>query len=230
MYGKASKLTDVVMFDIKQLKVIKEGDNKRFIELVDAVEREYRDLERLSIQHEISNSTTVSMIEEKLSRDVRQEWSNEVNHADTKVDNLNNFPSLLKFFLEQKRIIEYESADLCCSGSSAHGVAHYVETTDDRSEDQSTAYGQSRQPWCIIHTLNNHSTSDCRVYHDKLPEQKLQFIKEKRACIHALRLVTDHLTASYVRSVQRMAVTCFIICHPTLLTYREYIFTLQAQQ
>ena len=37
-YGKASKLTDVVMFDIKQLKVIRKGDNKRFIELVDTVE------------------------------------------------------------------------------------------------------------------------------------------------------------------------------------------------
>ena len=210
MYGKASKLTDVVMFDIKQLKVIKEGDNKRFIELVDAVEREYHDLERLSIQHEISNSTTVSMIEEKLSRDVRQEWSNEVNRADTKVDNLNNFPSLLKFFLEQKRIIEYGSADLCCSGSSAHGVAHYVETTDDRSEDQSTTYGQS-----IMTSCQSKSSS---------------LLKRNVHAIHALRLVTDHLTASYVRSVQRMAVTCFIICHSTLLTYREYIFTLQAQQ
>ena len=31
---KASKLTDVVTFDIKQLKVIKEGDNKKFIKLV----------------------------------------------------------------------------------------------------------------------------------------------------------------------------------------------------
>ena len=61
-YGNASKLFDVVMFDIKHLKVIKKGDNKRFIELVDTVDRGYRDLERLSIQYEISNSTTVSMI------------------------------------------------------------------------------------------------------------------------------------------------------------------------
>ena len=61
---------------------------------------------------------------------------------------------------------------------------------DDRSEDQSTTYGQSRQPRCIIHTSNNHSTSDCRVYHDKPPEQKIQFIKEKRACYSCLKI--DH--------------------------------------
>ena len=82
-YGKAS---DVVMFDIKQLKVIKEGDNKRFIELFDTVERGYCDLERLSIQHEIFKSTAVSMIKEKLPGDVRRERSKEVNHADTKAD------------------------------------------------------------------------------------------------------------------------------------------------
>ena len=149
------------------------------------------------------------MIEKKLPRDIRREWSKEVNRADTKVDNLNKFPSLLTFLQEQKRIIEYESTDLHCSGSSAHGIAHYVETTDDRSEDQSTTYGQSRQTRCIIHTSNSHPTSDYRV------------LERSVHAIHALRLVTDHLTASYIRSVQRMAVTCFIICHSSLLTYRE---------
>ena len=93
----------------------------------------------------------------------------------------------MKFLLEQKRIVEYESADLRCSGSSAHGIACYVETTDDRSKDQSTTYGQSRQLRCIIHSSNNHSTSDCRVY-DKLPEQMVQFIKDKRACYSCLKI------------------------------------------
>ena len=62
------KLTDVVVFDIKQLKVIKEGDNKIFIERVDTVERRYHNLERWSIQHQISNSTTVSKTEEKVAK------------------------------------------------------------------------------------------------------------------------------------------------------------------
>ena len=78
-------------------------------------------------------------------------------------NDVNKFHSLLKFLLKHKRIIEYESADLRCSGSSAHGIAHYVETTDDRSEDQSTTYGQSRQPRCITHTSRNHSTSDSKI-------------------------------------------------------------------
>ena len=33
-YGRLSKLTDAIMVDIKQLIVVPEGDNKRFIELV----------------------------------------------------------------------------------------------------------------------------------------------------------------------------------------------------
>ena len=63
------------MYDIKRLKAVKEGDEKRFIELVDIVEKGYRDLAGLSIEHEISNFTTVSLIEQKLPRDVRLEWS-----------------------------------------------------------------------------------------------------------------------------------------------------------
>ena len=38
-YGKASKLTDAVMNDIKRMRPVREGEYKKFIELVDVVER-----------------------------------------------------------------------------------------------------------------------------------------------------------------------------------------------
>ena len=61
-YGKPSKLADVVMYDIKKLRPIRQGDNKRFIDLVDVVEKGYRDLLRVGIEREISNTSTVSII------------------------------------------------------------------------------------------------------------------------------------------------------------------------
>ena len=48
-YGKASKLTDAIMNDIKKLRVVREGDDKRFVVLVDVVESGFRDLERLKL-------------------------------------------------------------------------------------------------------------------------------------------------------------------------------------
>ena len=101
-YGGPSKLVDVGMYDIKKLRAIREGDDKRFIDLVDVVEKGYRDLLRLGIEQEMSNTSTVSIIEEKLPKDIRREWSREVNRTNSKVEESNQFPYILNFLLEQK--------------------------------------------------------------------------------------------------------------------------------
>ncbi len=36
-YGRPSKLADVVMYDIKSIRPVRDGDDKRFIELVDII-------------------------------------------------------------------------------------------------------------------------------------------------------------------------------------------------
>ena len=65
-YGKPSKLTDVIMNDIKHFRAIVEGDYKQFTEFVNLVENSCHDLERTKMEREISNSHTVTPIEEKL--------------------------------------------------------------------------------------------------------------------------------------------------------------------
>ena len=118
VYGQSSKLVDIVMYEIKRLRIVKEGDYKRFMQLVDVVEAGYRDLERAGIKSEISNTTTVSLIEEKLPRNVKREWARRINCKDSKVDSINKFESLLEFLLEEKLVVNYESADLRSSSGS----------------------------------------------------------------------------------------------------------------
>ena len=48
----------------------------------------------------MSNSITLSMIEERLSAVVRTELSKEVNMEDSKVDRLDILPNFLKFLLQ----------------------------------------------------------------------------------------------------------------------------------
>ena len=52
------------------------------------------------------------MIEKKLPRDIGREWAKEVNKSGSSVKDNDKFPFLLKFLLEQRKIIEYQSADL----------------------------------------------------------------------------------------------------------------------
>ena len=85
---------------------------KKILELVDIVERGYRDLKRINFEREISNVTVLSMIEALLPKLIRKDWSREVKRKDSSITGDNKFHSLLEFLLEQKRIIEYQSDDL----------------------------------------------------------------------------------------------------------------------
>ncbi|CAB4021210.1 Hypothetical predicted protein, partial [Paramuricea clavata] len=85
-YGLPSKLVDVVVYDIKNIKHLQEGDDQSFLELINTVEKGYQDLARINMESEISNSGTVSLIEERLPRDIKREWSGEVNRSTSKVE------------------------------------------------------------------------------------------------------------------------------------------------
>ena len=67
------------MFEIKKIKAMKEGEEKRFVVFVDIVERGYCDLSYMRVEHELSNTTVISMLEEKLPKDIRREWSKQIN-------------------------------------------------------------------------------------------------------------------------------------------------------
>ena len=108
-YGRPSKLVVVVMLDIKRIEPIKVGDDSSFIDLFDKVGRGYRDLSRIKMDAEIGNTTTISLIEERLPKDVNREWSKFVNSRE---DFKTKFPDFLKFLLAQKRILEYKNDNI----------------------------------------------------------------------------------------------------------------------
>ena len=107
-FGQPSMLVDVIMNEIKTIKILNDNDMKAFIKFVDVIEKGYTDLSRLKIEKEMSNAVTVSMLEERLPAVIKREWSKEVNKDNSKVDPFNKFPEFMTFLLEQKRIIEYE--------------------------------------------------------------------------------------------------------------------------
>ena len=114
VYAVPSKIIDVIMKDIKKLKPVKEKENRKFVQLVDIVERAYRDLNRLNLQNQISNASTVSMIEEKLPPDILEKWAELIKSPlfSLQYDDVNQFPVLLKFLVERKGILEYVCSDL----------------------------------------------------------------------------------------------------------------------
>ena len=89
------------------------------------VERGDRDLRWLSLEKEISNNTAVSIIEEKLPRELKKAWALEISKSESKVSFDDKFLSLLEFLKERRRAIEYEADDM--RSYTVRGDASYLE-------------------------------------------------------------------------------------------------------
>lgn len=116
-YGQPSFLIDIIMNEIKEIPSVMENDSKGFIQFVNIIERGYTDLKRLSLQQEMSNSVTVSMLEGRLPPTIRRDWAKEVSKSDSKVKLHDKFPFFMDFLKEQRSTLEYEMANLRISDS-----------------------------------------------------------------------------------------------------------------
>ena len=59
VFGDPRKFVDSVIHDIKSIKPIHDGDSKKFIAMIDAIERCWFDLQRMGLTVEIN---TVAMV------------------------------------------------------------------------------------------------------------------------------------------------------------------------
>ena len=72
-YGDPPKVVDVIMNTKQNTRNIRDGEKNRLIELINVVEDGYRNLKRLGLEKEITTTSSVSVIEKKLSTDVKKE-------------------------------------------------------------------------------------------------------------------------------------------------------------
>ena len=186
VYGDTSKVIDIILNEIKRMKPIVEGDNKAFVEFVDVIEMGHRDLSRLNIEKEISNSQTVSLIEEKLPISIKLKWSKKVKCEDSQVQNTEKFPHLLTFLLERKRIIEYAYADLRSNDvNSCHGSSHHVEKVNAEEKSKTSSFQQNSQ--CLFHSPSSHTTENCKFFLSKESKDKWNILMEKKGCYSCLQ-------------------------------------------
>jgi len=67
-FGDPTKVADVIMCAIQNIKPIREGENKKFVEFINVIDDGYRDLRRLGLEKEIATTSSVSIIEKKIAK------------------------------------------------------------------------------------------------------------------------------------------------------------------
>ena len=185
-YGEPSKMIDVIMNDIKQLKTVKENDNSKFITLVDIVESGYRDLKRLNLEREISNASTVSLIEEKLPMNIMIKWAEKIKSLKSsgEFEVVNKFPSLLEFLNERKSIIEYTTSDLRVQCTNATGNVHHAQNSQ---ADNTQAPDKKDRYRCWLHKTDTHPIQECQTFIETPAAEKIQLVRDHKACWSCLR-------------------------------------------
>ena len=173
------------MNDIKCLRPLKERDDKGFLQLIETVERGYRDLLRIKVEREVSNAATVSIIEEKLPRDVKMEWAKRVNEVNNKVEDSNKFSFLLEFLLEQRRVLEYVTADLRDGTVRVDASVNFVDKKTEENEE--VIKRERRGVRCWLHNTNEHSIVECEAFLKNDGNEKFQLVRDFRVCWSCLR-------------------------------------------
>ena len=220
-YGRSSKIVDAIMFEIKQLKPVSEGDGRKFVDLVDTVERCYRDLAHIKMESEISNSTIVSLIEERLPTTIKAMWCLEVSDQMTRINDSNKFPEMLEFMLKHKRAIEYGSNDLR-SAKKVHYGLHLSQSAGSTNDQQPHMYESQTQGspnndnknWCWLHSSSQHDIFDCYVFQDMTPQSRMDMTYEYRVCWSCLR--TGHTQSRCFKLKECLKGGCTRKHHPML--------------
>ena len=167
-FGRTAKLVDVVLNEVRMSKVIREDDDKELVHFIEKLEVGYRDLKRIKCEEEMSNTTVVALIESKLPKSVRRDWTREINKRDSKISDKNKFVKFLDHLLELKKVIEYDSSDV-------------------RNVSQER-YSVSVSQQCLIHNGETHATENCSSYLSKSIEERSNLVRERNACWSCLRL------------------------------------------
>ena len=181
-YGDPAKVTDVIISEIQNFKSIKDGDNHKFLEFISIIENAYRDLCRLGIEHKITTTSLVGIIEKKLPENIKDELAKLIS---VEADKKNKFSILLKFLLQQKKAIEYKLSKLRSSSQSVRESAHYTEAEHEPDEKNQTKRVILQR--CTFHDISKHWTSDCKLYLSKSVEERKQLLKDKKASWSCLK-------------------------------------------
>ncbi|KAJ8033781.1 hypothetical protein HOLleu_24140 [Holothuria leucospilota] len=174
-YGTRSKLVDVVIGDLVKHRVVKEGDDRKLVEFIDLVEASYRNLERAGLQGEMANSRVIGEIEKKLPEELFKRWARHMNDKEIKQEG--RMQGLLAFLECERTSIEYTTESLRSDASHSRAFKSLLSTDIVQ-----------KKPTCVIHEKAQHHTESCRAYQAKSIEERIELLKEKRACFRCLKV------------------------------------------
>ena len=186
-YDDQGKLIDAIMSEVKEMPFLEDDDEQGILLIINTIEKAHIDLLLLGLESEISNSSIVSMIEQKMPKEMKREWIKIVTgekHTETDKD---KFPSLLKLLIHFRERLEYEMSNI--RGDISHkGKVNFIEGWLEGNKPT-----ESNKQRCWIRLTNgDHPKWRCQVFASKSPSEKVDLVRKNNACFACLEV--GHVT------------------------------------
>ena len=178
-YGDKMHLVEVVIKELNELPVMKGTDDRKFIAMVDLLERGLQDLEAIDARAEIANELMMKMLEGKLSRVVYLNWLKEepTTAGSTK------FEKMFTFLTAERKRIE----------KLVQRIDYQVKTKEvpekksgGGPERSGHAGGRQARDNCLIHPKVAHFTRKCREFLAKSSLERAEIVKANKGCLLCL--------------------------------------------
>lgn len=100
-YGREERIAESVLYELKSLKKVSDGDNKGFIQTIDIIELCWLDLCKMKMEREMDTATMMSQIEVLLPTIQKREWAIRKQR-----DRSLKFKDFMNFLIEEKNAME----------------------------------------------------------------------------------------------------------------------------
>ncbi|XP_045115478.1 uncharacterized protein LOC123507035 [Portunus trituberculatus] len=139
-FGSSAKIVDAVLGDICALKPVPEGNKSKLLHMIGVVEQAWLDLGKIGKLHEIENSHSLLKVERLLPIDLKKEWTRKART----LDDTEKFEELVKFLVEERKVIEYMEDDIRTSKTDVKALVNAASTRENVDEMSSLSMAISK--------------------------------------------------------------------------------------
>ena len=192
-FGSTPKLVDYIMQTYKNLKPVTEGNNVKFIEMVNIIEKGWFDLQRLGKESEIANEVVISNIERLLPSGLLREWA--LKRRSLKLNCVKEiFNAFLNFLLNERDTLEYLEQNIrktTSVKSTVNVCENESRVTNIESVDSFKVFqeSQARQNQMFHESLNNLTSM---VYNLSLKKSNSESVVNNHNCFCILHNSQTH--------------------------------------
>ena len=200
-YGNVGRLIDAILYDVKNLACSYDKSTDA-IKMINVVEKASRDLEQLGKKRELYNTTTISIIEQAMSMQMKTEWVRWIEEGDIDQDSRVKFEALLDFLGKWRNRLEYLDASIRESTTYREGNAFHAAGANSKNEDQKDAgrgqasngrkQGEKRKIRCWLCNVDGsegeHAIWVCSKFSEKSVKERQNLVKVNNACQRCLEI------------------------------------------